>query len=72
MQRHRRPFSQHPASPALLLLVRRIVQDDMLGTYQIPDADPYIPGGNGAEWYINQSNLQVSINYISAHNDLYA
>ena len=21
------------------------------------DADPYIPGGNGAQWYINQNNL---------------
>ncbi|KAJ6608599.1 glycoside hydrolase family 55 protein [Mycena sp. CBHHK59/15] len=23
------------------------------------DADPYIPGGNGAQWYQNQNNLQV-------------
>ncbi|KAK2461103.1 hypothetical protein APHAL10511_006882 [Amanita phalloides] len=25
------------------------------------DADPYIPGGNGAQWYINQSNFYRSI-----------
>jgi hypothetical protein len=38
----------------------------MTRAYSISDADPYIPGGNGAEWYINQSNLQVSIASISA------
>lgn len=23
----------------------------------LSDADPYIPGGGGAQWYINQNNL---------------
>jgi hypothetical protein len=26
----------------------------------VVDADPYIPNGNGAQWYINQNNMQVS------------
>lgn len=25
------------------------------------DADPYIPGGGGAQWYANQNNLQVPL-----------
>ena len=25
------------------------------------DADPYIPGGNGAQWYVNQNNFFRSI-----------
>ncbi|KAJ7175481.1 exo-beta-1,3-glucanase, partial [Mycena filopes] len=28
------------------------------------DADPYIPGGNGAQWCTNQNNLQVKKNDI--------
>lgn len=29
------------------------------------DNDPYIPGGNGAEWYINQSNFLRQIRHIN-------
>ncbi|KAJ7582651.1 exo-beta-1,3-glucanase [Mycena floridula] len=28
--------------------------------FAVIDADPYIPGGSGAQWYTNQNNLQVT------------
>jgi len=62
MQRIHQPSLRHPTSPALQLSVGRVLtKDDIPTTYPILDADPYIPGGNGAQWYINQSNLQVSV-----------
>ena len=32
-----------------------------LCSYQRPDADPYIPGGGGAQWFVNQNNFFRSV-----------
>lgn len=29
--------------------------------YLLPDADPYIPGGNGEQWFVNQNNFFRSV-----------
>lgn len=58
MRRFRPPFSQAQTSVVLLLLVRDhcIAFRAMLISVFV-DADPYIPNGYGAQWYVNQDNL---------------
>jgi hypothetical protein len=63
MRNIRQLFVQAANSVASLLSVSRSLFPD--GLYDVlngvVDSDPYIPNGNGAQWYINQNNMQVSI-----------
>jgi hypothetical protein len=57
--RHRL-YSQPPISRGLRLSASTAEYVRFALLTPASDADPYIPGGNGAQWYTNQNNLQVA------------
>ena len=61
-RKHRQPCSRLQISRALLSSVglASLIPQFLRLTMFPEDADPYIPGGGGAQWFVNQNNLYVN------------